>query len=137
MNMKLIPRQIQVVFEDESRKVVASMNIFINGESGTLYALLGRNILYALVDYLPDISDALGVNQFYAVVEPLMYRLLKRLFKNRYKTIEVAKIREITLTDKLMFEVLLKPIKEQTNLLEIQGTHICFDFNIDKSASTD
>lgn len=31
----------------------------------------------------------------------------------------------------------LQPIKEQTNLLEIQGTHICFDFNIDKSASTD
>lgn len=73
---KIIRRQVQVVFEDDNRKVIASMNIFINGESGTIYALLGKNVLHQLINHLGDISDALGISKFYAVVEPPMYRLV-------------------------------------------------------------
>lgn len=107
-SIKYITRQVQVVFEDpETRKVDACMNVFINGQTAIFHSLLGKNLLRSLVNHIPDILEKLKVDRFLIVVEPSMFKLLNRLIMSKYKEYVIIKLREITLTDKPMYETLV------------------------------
>tara|TARA_R110000803_G_scaffold67594_1_gene129311 strand:- start:148 stop:477 length:330 start_codon:yes stop_codon:yes gene_type:complete len=74
-NYKLLKRQVQLVYHNEDGSAKSFMQIFINGDKGTVYSLLGAKAFSSIATDLKHIFEDLNINRIDATILKAHYEM--------------------------------------------------------------
>ena len=104
-----LERQFQLVIQEaDTKKALAFLNIFLNGQSGTIYSLHGRGLMY-LCQYGEEIFNRFNLKEMLFVCEDAV---LKKIIEYAPKIFEITCKEKIELSDKPMTSVVVRRKEE-------------------------
>ena len=103
-----IERQFQIVVQDqESKKALAFLQIFLNGQSGTIYSLFGSGLAH-MIRYFNDVFDRFNLKELLFVCED---PVLEKISKNFPEGFYMEEKEKIEFSDKPMTSVVVRRIQ--------------------------